>query len=247
MTSYNDADAVYSFLTEHLGYRPDNIIDLRDAKKADLEEVFGAEPGFEGELARLVQSQPNAKVLVYYSGHGATDGAQSETYLAAGRNRAVPRGGQRLQTVDALCQSRRARRQVGARSARDGVRPGPRRPCAAAEPARDDEHARCRARRVPALTVLAASDRGQRTLIDRTYDIGLFTRYLIEGLAGGADLAPVGNDDGKLDSAEIYVFTAALRRSRGAQDASDCCSIRSIPAPPPACVTSARGAPPRRH
>ena len=29
----------------------------------------------------------------------------------------------------------------------------------------------------PALTVLAASDRGQRTLIDVTYDIGLFTRY----------------------------------------------------------------------
>ena len=81
VTSYNDADAVYSFLTEHLGYRPDNIIDLRDTKKADLERVFGAEPGFEGELARLVQSQPNAKVLIYYSGHGATDGAQSETYL----------------------------------------------------------------------------------------------------------------------------------------------------------------------
>ena len=27
------------------------------------------------------QSQPNARVLIYYSGHGATDGAQSETYL----------------------------------------------------------------------------------------------------------------------------------------------------------------------
>jgi len=63
---------------------------------------------------------------------------------------------------------------------------------------------------VPALTVLAASDRGQRTLIDLTYDIGLFTRYLIEGLAGGADLGPIGNGDGRLDSAEIYVFTAAL-------------------------------------
>ncbi len=42
-----------------------------------------------------------------------------------------------------------------------------------------------------------------------TYDIGLFTRYLIEGLAGNADLPPIGNGDGELDSAEIYVFTAA--------------------------------------
>ena len=81
VTSYNDADAIYSFLTEHLGYRPDNVIDARDSKKADLERLFGAEPGLEGDLSRLVQSQPNAKVLVYYSGHGATDGAQNETYL----------------------------------------------------------------------------------------------------------------------------------------------------------------------
>ncbi|MGH6831651.1 MAG: hypothetical protein ACRECM_01305, partial [Methyloceanibacter sp.] len=27
VTSYNDADAIYSVLTEHLGYRPDNILD----------------------------------------------------------------------------------------------------------------------------------------------------------------------------------------------------------------------------
>jgi len=64
----------------------------------------------------------------------------------------------------------------------------------------------------PLLTALVASDRGQRTLIDTTYDIGLFTRYLIEGLAGSADLRPIGNGDGKLDSAEIYVYTAAMVR-----------------------------------
>jgi hypothetical protein len=43
---------------------------------------------------------------------------------------------------------------------------------------------------VPALTVLAASDRGQRTLIDVTYDIGLFTRYLIEGSPAAPILLP---------------------------------------------------------
>ena len=60
------------------------------------------------------------------------------------------------------------------------------------------------------MTVLAAADRGQRTLVDLSYDIGLFTRYLIEGLAGNADLAPIGNGDGKLDSSELYVFTADM-------------------------------------
>jgi hypothetical protein len=63
---------------------------------------------------------------------------------------------------------------------------------------------------IPGLNVIAAADRGQRTLVDVTYDIGLFTRYLIEGLAGGADLAPIGNGDGELNSAEIYAFTAAF-------------------------------------
>jgi hypothetical protein len=57
---------------------------------------------------------------------------------------------------------------------------------------------------------MIASDRGQRTLIDSTYDIGLFTRYLIDGLAGKADLRPIGNGDGSLDSAEIYAYTAAM-------------------------------------
>jgi hypothetical protein len=63
---------------------------------------------------------------------------------------------------------------------------------------------------LPNLTVMVASDRGQRTLMDSTYDVGLFTRYLIEGLAGKADLRPIGNGDGSLDSAEIYAYTAAM-------------------------------------
>ncbi len=48
--------------------------------------------------------------------------------------------------------------------------------------------------------------------MDTDYDIGLFTRYLIEGLAGNADLYPVGNGDGKVDSAEIYAYSAAMVR-----------------------------------
>jgi uncharacterized caspase-like protein len=39
---------------------------------------------------------------------------------------------------------------------------------------------------VPGLAVFKASDRDQKTLKDPEYGIGLFTRYLIEGLAGRA-------------------------------------------------------------
>ncbi len=209
VTSYNDADAVYSFLTEHLGYRPDNIIDVRDAKKADLERVFGAEPGFEGELGRLVQTQPNARVLIYYSGHGATDGAQSETYLLPVDTESYREesAGYKLSTLYANLARLDAKSVLVLLEAEYGEDHG-----AYVLPPNLPEMKITALPRapVPALTVLAAADRGQRTLIDVTYDIGLFTRYVIEGLAGGADLAPVGNGDGEVDSAEIYAYTAAF-------------------------------------
>ena len=73
---------------------------------------------------------------------------------------------------------------------------------------------------VPGLAVFKASDRDQKTIKDPEYGIGLFTRYLIEGLAGRADAAPLGNDDKRIDTVELYVYTAdavrtAARKSFG--------------------------------
>jgi hypothetical protein len=207
-TSQNDASAIYAFLTEHLGYRPDNIIDVRDAKKADLERLFGAEAGLDGELARLVETAPNAKVLVYYSGHGATDAAQTETYLLGVDTEPYRDefGGYKLSTLYANLARLDAKSVLVLLETDYGRDHGP-----LVLPPNLPETMNTALPRapMPALTVLAASDRGQRTLIDVTYDIGLFTRYLIEGLAGNADLPPIGNGDGELDSAEIYAFTAA--------------------------------------
>jgi hypothetical protein len=209
VTSYNDADAVYAFLTEHLGYRPDNIIDLRDAKKADFERIFGAEPGLDGDLARLAQTKPNAKVLIYYSGHGATDAAQNEVYLLPvdGEPYREEIDGYKLSTLYANLARLQAKSVIVLLETEYGRDHGP-----LVLPPNLPETLNTALPRapIPAVTVLAASDRGQRTLIDTTYDIGLFTRYLIEGLAGSADAFPVGNGDGKLDTAEIYVYTAAF-------------------------------------
>ena len=209
VTSYNDADAVYAFLTEHFGYRPDNIIDLRDAKKAELERVFGAEPGFEGDLARLVEGEPDAKILIYYSGHGAAGEADAETYLLPVDTELHREafGGYRLSTLYANLAALKAKSvlvllemEFGRDHGASVLPPNLPETIGTALPQAP----------VPALTVLLATDRGQRSLPDVTYDIGLFTRYVIEALAGGADRPPVGNGDGALDSAEIYVFTAAF-------------------------------------
>jgi hypothetical protein len=209
VTSYNDADAIYSFLTEHLGYRPDNIIDLRDASKTDFERVFGEEPGVDGELARLVQAQSNARVLVYYSGHGATDGAQNEVYLLPVDSEPYREEfeGYKLSTLYANLARLEAKSVLVLLETEYGRDHGP---LVLPPNLPETLYTALPRAAVPGLTVLAASDRGQRTLIDVTYDIGLFTRYLIEGLAGNADLAPVGNGDGKLDTAEIYVYAGAF-------------------------------------
>ncbi len=73
---------------------------------------------------------------------------------------------------------------------------------------------------VPGLAVFKASDRDQKAIQDPEYGIGLFTRYLIEGLAGRADEAPLGNGDKSIDTVELYVYTAdavrtAARKSFG--------------------------------
>jgi hypothetical protein len=208
-TSRNDADAIFSVLTEHLGYLQDNVILLRDAKRTDFDRLFGtaSEPG--GELAALVRAHPGAKVLLYYSGLGATDAAQTETYLLpvdAERYREERRGYPLASLYAALS-------QLGAKSvlvlleAEVGRDRG-----AYVLPPNIPETMKSVLPDAPlgGLTVLAAADRGQRTLVDLSYDVGLFTRYLIEGLAGNADLAPIGNGDGKLDSSELYVFTANM-------------------------------------
>jgi hypothetical protein len=245
VTSYNNADAIYAFLTEHLGYRPDNIIDLRDAKKSDFERVFGASPGVEGELARLVETQPNAKVLVYYSGHGATDAGQNEVYLlpSDGEPFREEMDGYKLSTLYANLARLEARSVIVLLETEYGRDLGP---YILAPNLPETMVSALPRASVPGLTVLAASDRGQRSLTDPTYDIGLFTRYLIEGLAGNADLAPIGNRDGKLDTAEIYVYTAAFvdlaaRKTYGLLQQPIYSSAS------PSVLTSARSAPSRSN
>jgi len=208
-TSQNDAGAMYAFLTEHMGVRPDNIIDVRNGSKADLERLFGAAPGVEGDLSRLVHSNPGVRVLVYYSGHGATNNAETETYLLPvdAEPYREELSGYKLSTLYANLAKLDAKSVLVLLETEFGEDHGsyvlpPNLP-------ETSNQALPRAP-LPNLSVMVASDRGQRTLMDSTYDIGLFTRYLIEGLAGKADLRPIGNGDGSLDSAEIYAYTAAM-------------------------------------
>ncbi|HDL17056.1 MAG TPA: caspase family protein [Rhizobiales bacterium] len=205
------AGALYAVLTEHLGYRQENVIDLRDASLKQLTKVFGSKEDHKGDLWRRVQSQPGARVLIYYAGHAGTRSDQSDSYLLPVD--AVKYREERASYAMSLLYANLEK--LGAKSVlllleagfgrdlSDFVFP-PNLPGmqVSALPAKP----------VPGLTVLSASDRDQKTLDDPKYGIGLFTRYLIEGLAGRADLEPIGNRDRAIDAVELYAYTSHMVR-----------------------------------
>jgi hypothetical protein len=207
----NDAGAVTAFLTEHLGFRSEDVIDVRDATKADLDRLFGAGLGGEGELARRLKANPAARLVVYYSGHGAVDAAQTEAYLLPVDTERYrdERSGYPLKMLYANLERLGADSVLLLMEADFGRDHGP---YVMPPNAPETRFSVVPVVPTPGLTILAAADRGQRALIDPAYGVGLFTRYLIEGLAGGGDLPPVGNADGKLDSVELHVFTASMVR-----------------------------------
>jgi hypothetical protein len=208
-TASNEAGAVYAFLTEHLGYAPDNVIDVRDAKKLEFERLFGTGERADSTLSRLVRAHPGANVIIYYAGLGATDEAQSETYLLpvdAERFR-EERSGYRLSTLYANLQKLGAKSVLVLLEADFGREQGP---YLLPPNAPETMRSVLPSSPVPGVAILAAADRGQRRLMDPTYGVGLFTRYLIEGLSGGADRTPLGNGDGAINSAEIFAYSAVM-------------------------------------
>lgn len=75
-----DANAVRRFVSEGLGYRDGNIIDLRDATKAEMEKVLGSEASPRGKLFDWTR-RGSSDVLIYFSGHGLTGPDDKRAYL----------------------------------------------------------------------------------------------------------------------------------------------------------------------
>ncbi len=78
--AHNDAEAMKRFVIERLGYRPGNIIDLRDASKGEIETVFGSEKNHKGRLFNWVRAGISDG-LVFYSGHGVPGLKDRRGYL----------------------------------------------------------------------------------------------------------------------------------------------------------------------
>ncbi len=208
----SDADAVKNLLIDQLGYAQDNIIDLRDGTLSDLERVFGSESDPGGEIAKRIDKQDPADVFVYVASHGMVkEDDLKQVYLlpvdahlddldktAYGLQQLYDNLGKTgARTTMLLLEANFAKNL-------DELINPPNLP--------ELEVEAMPANAIPGLVVLKASDRDQRAIQDPEYGIGIFTRYAIEGFAGKADQAPIGNDDKRIDTVELYVYTADMVR-----------------------------------
>ncbi len=211
-SSYANAGAVHALLKEHLGFAQENIIDLRDATAKDLTRVFGTSEDHKGDLSRLVSDDTKSRrVVIYYAGHAGTKEDRTDSYLLpvdAVKYR-EEHSGYAMSLLYANLEKLGVKSvllllEAGfGRDLSDYLFP-PNLP--------ELQVSALPKKPLAGFTVLTASDGDQKTLDDPKFGFGLFTRYLIEGMAGRADLAPIGNGDRKIDAVELYSYTSHMVR-----------------------------------
>lgn len=213
--AHNDAAAVRRFVTQVLGFRDGNIIDLRDASKAEMEAAFGSERSHKGRVFQFIRAG-ESDVVIYYSGHGAPGREDRRGYLLpVDADPNVPEVNgypidllySNLGKLDArsvtvfidACFSGSSPKGMLIGQA-SPVAIVPKLPQAAAD-----------------LTVLTAAREDQLASWDTGARHGLFTAHLLRALYGRADTAPFGDGDGKVEVSEVRAYldremTYAARR-----------------------------------
>jgi hypothetical protein len=216
----SDADAVMALLIDQLGYKKENIIDLRDATLADFERVFGSDANPGGEIAKRIDKQNPGDVFIYVASHGMVKEDDGKLVYLLPVDAKID---DLDKTAYGLPELYDNLGKTGARTTMlvleanfaknlDELIDPPNLPELEVEAMPGNP--------VPGLAVFKASDRDQRAIQDPEYGIGLFTRYLIEGLAGRADESPLGNGDKRIDTVELFIYTSdavreAARKSFG--------------------------------
>ncbi|MBT3790165.1 MAG: caspase family protein [Alphaproteobacteria bacterium] len=215
----NDADAFRKFVVDVLGYDPENIIDLRNATKAQMETAFGNDRSPEGKLWRYLDPKGRSDVTVFYSGHGVPGLKDKRGYLLpVDADAETPEiNGYSLDTLlgnlgkletksvsvflDA-CFSGDSQKGMLIQGA-SGITIAPKMPDSSS-----------------AMTIISAAQGDQVASWDFKAKHGLFTKHLLDGLYGEADRNEYGNGDGQVALSEVSEYlddtmTRAARRSYG--------------------------------
>lgn len=214
-----DAEAIKAWLIGVQGYKANNIIDIRDATKAQMEATFGSATNPRGRLWRYADPADGGAVFVYYSGHGVPGISDRKRYLLPVDTEpdfADVSGYPVSQLLENLKDYRSATVILDA--------------CFSGSSAGGTLFPSSSGIRIMAknespsdsLTVLTAAGPGQLASWDHRSQHGLFTEYFLRGVYGEADL----DLDGQIKVGEVKSFmdanmTRVARRTYGReQDAS---------------------------
>ncbi len=216
----NDADAFKAFVVDVLGYDPLNIIDLRDATRAQIESTFGNERSAEGKLWRFLNPRGKSDIAVFYSGHGVPGLKDGRGYLLPVdadpeapeiNGFAVDVLISNLQKLKAksisvfldACFSGDTQKGMLIR-ATSGIMIAPKMPKMTTK----------------GMSIIAAAQSDEVASWDLKAKHGMFTKHLLDALYGAADGEEYGNGDGQIGLAEVKAYlddnmTYAARREYG--------------------------------
>jgi hypothetical protein len=196
-----DALLMRRYLTERVGYAPENVILLENATQDELAKTLGTplDPG--GALKDRVHAGRTA-VLVYYSGHGVPGRLTGQAFLLpvdgdpedpSATGYAVADLYHSVLALDPRSLVLVLDASFSADSFAGAVMQSP---ANLAEGALDPP-------RGSPVTLLAATTDVEFANEDQQVGIGLFTRYLLLGMDGGADLHRKGNQNGEVTLNEL--------------------------------------------
>lgn len=208
-----DAEAIKRYVLDVLGYDPENIIDLRDASKAQMEAAFGNGGNHKGRLWQYLDPNGGSDILIYYSGHGVPGQNDKRSYLLPAdsdpafaeingypidvlyKNLGKLKARSKIVLIDACFSGASPKGMLIKSASPVFIR-------AKASEVGDD------------LTVLTAASGDQLASWDKDSGYGLFTNYFLEAVYGKAD----ANKDGNVSVVEVKAFlddkmTRAARRS----------------------------------
>ena len=217
--AHNDARLIKDLVIRSLGYDEANVIYLEDATKGMIEGVFGDDSGPDGKLSNWIKPG-KSDVFVFYSGHGAPSPKTGKAFLVPvdGKPDYLEKTGISLDTIYGNLQKVKARSVTVAIDACFSGNSSEGFLFKSASPALIKTNA------LPTsgdATILTATGKDQIASWDSEAKLGLFTRYLVEGLSGAADQHEgVGNKDGAISVAELKGYLSdeiayAARRNFG--------------------------------
>jgi hypothetical protein len=215
--AHNDAEAMKQFFVEVLGLTENNVINLRDVTRADMEAVFGNDRTPKGKLWQWVRPH-KSDVFIFYSGHGVPGLKDGREYLwpVDGNLNTPEISGYPLELLYKNLD------QIEARSVTVFIDA-----CFSGESShgtliRGASGVRVMPKKIAesTFTVISATSQGQVASWDDESGHGLFTKYLLDALKGAADEKPYGNGDGRVTLNKIKNYldsemTYAARRRYG--------------------------------